>query len=138
MQLPLFYDQEDPEDIQNLTIYRSSAGSGKTFTLVKDYLKLVLRDPENYRKILAITFTNKASEEMKNRILEELATISRDERSELRNIIEKEFKDEGINMQIVSRASTALIKILHNYGRFGVSTLDHFFAKVVRGFAREL
>ncbi len=138
MQLPLFYDQEDPEDIQNLTIYRSSAGSGKTFTLVKDYLKLVLRDPDNYRKILAITFTNKASEEMKNRILEELSIISGDKESQLRSLIEDEFKDEGISLQIVSRATIALTKILHNYGKFGVSTLDHFFAKVVRAFAKEL
>jgi len=138
LQLPLFYDQEDPEGLKNLTIYRSSAGSGKTFTLVKDYLKLVLRDPENYRKILAITFTNKASEEMKQKILNELAEISQDKDSEYRKIIENEFNEEGISMQIVSRASTALNKILHNYGQFGVSTLDHFFSKVVRGFAHEL
>ena len=138
MQLPLFFDEEKPVDFKNMVIYRSSAGSGKTFTLVKDYLKLVLRDPENYRKILAITFTNKAAEEMKRKILEELLEISNNRPTETRTEIEKEFEAEGIRMQIDKRADATLQNILHNYSRFSVSTLDYFFAKVVRGFAKEL
>lgn len=138
MQLPLFYDQEPPIDKKLLTIYRSSAGSGKTFTLVKDYLKLVLRDTDNYRHILAITFTNKASEEMKTRILQELGSMSRDEHTKLRTTIELEFGEESLNIPVPKRARIALEKILHDYGRFSVSTLDHFFAKVVRAFAHEL
>ncbi len=138
MPLPLFYDQEKPDNLQNLTIYRSSAGSGKTFTLVKDYLKIVLRNPDEYSQILAITFTNKATEEMKQKILAELAQISLNKPTKIRSAIESDFSDEGIKMEISSRADIALLNILHNYGRFGVSTLDHFFSKVVRSFAREL
>ena len=138
MQLPLNFDLYAPDNSKKLTIYRSSAGSGKTFTLVKDYLKLVLRDPENYRKILAITFTNKAAEEMKRKILEELLEISKNRQTETRTEIEKEFEIEGIRMQIDKRADATLQNILHKYSRYSVSTLDYFFAKVVRGFAKEL
>ena len=78
-QLHLF---EDPEasSFKNFTIYRSSAGSGKTFTLVKEYLKIVLRNPQDYQHILAITFTNKATEEMKDRILKDLQKMAAGER----------------------------------------------------------
>ena len=93
-QLPLDFDQTLPEDFTNLVIYRSSAGSGKTFTLVKDYIKLLLRDTDNYRKILAITFTNKATEEMKIRILGELSQMSLGNNTDLRSAIEKEFEEE--------------------------------------------
>lgn len=142
-QLPLDFDTTLPEDFTNLVIYRSSAGSGKTFTLVKDYIKLLLRDTENYRKILAITFTNKATEEMKIRILGELSQMAQDKETDLRSAIEKEFEEEFSKVgshtpPITKRAREALEKILHNYGKFGVSTLDHFFTRVVRSMAREL
>ena len=55
-----------------LTVYKASAGSGKTFTLAKEYMVLVIQDPSSYRNILAVTFTNKATEEMKNRIISKL------------------------------------------------------------------
>ncbi|MCD4774193.1 MAG: UvrD-helicase domain-containing protein, partial [Bacteroidales bacterium] len=60
----------------SFTVYKSSAGSGKTFTLVKEYLKIVLKNPSSFRNILAITFTNKAANEMKERILEYLKELS--------------------------------------------------------------
>ena len=60
----------------SFTVYKSSAGSGKTFTLVKEYLKLILSDPENFRHILAITFTNKAANEMRERVLGNLHELS--------------------------------------------------------------
>ncbi|HNB57527.1 MAG TPA: UvrD-helicase domain-containing protein, partial [bacterium] len=63
---------------ESLTIYRASAGSGKTFVLVRDYLKITLGKPEQFRHILAITFTNKAAQEMKLRIIEALRAFSSD------------------------------------------------------------
>ena len=59
-----------------LTVYKASAGSGKTFTLAKEYMVLVIQAPSSYRNILAVTFTNKATEEMKNRILSKLYGIA--------------------------------------------------------------
>ena len=142
-QLPLNFDQTLPEDFTNLVIYKSSAGSGKTFTLVKDYIKLLLRDTENYRKILAITFTNKATEEMKLRILGELSEMALDKQTDMRVQIEQEFDEEFSKIgshvpPITKRSRESLEKILHNYGKFGISTLDHFFTRIVRSMAREL
>ncbi|MFQ7114301.1 UvrD-helicase domain-containing protein, partial [Hallella bergensis] len=59
-----------------LTVYKASAGSGKTFTLAVEYIKLLVQEPQNYRYILAVTFTNKATEEMKRRILGQLYGIA--------------------------------------------------------------
>ena len=63
-------------DQRPLTVYKASAGSGKTFTLAVEYIKLLIRDPQNYRYILAVTFTNKATQEMKMRILSKLYGIA--------------------------------------------------------------
>ncbi len=136
-QLPLF---EDPEAylIKNFTIYRSSAGSGKTFTLVKEYLKIVLRNPQDYQHILAITFTNKATEEMKERILKDLRDMAAGENTTMREVIEKEFEHFEQKLNIQDRAKKALTNILHNYSKFSVSTIDHFFSQLVRSLAREL
>ena len=136
-QLNLF---EDPEasSVKNFTIYRSSAGSGKTFTLVKEYLKIVLRNPQDYQHILAITFTNKATEEMKERILKDLREMAAGENSAMKEVIEKEFEHFEQKLNIRDRAKKALTNILHNYSRFSVSTIDHFFSQLVRALAREL
>ena len=77
-------------------IVKSSAGSGKTFTLVKEYLCLVLRKPEDYRHILALTFTNKATEEMKTRIVEALISLSKEENPSLKKILETEYNLDNI------------------------------------------
>ncbi|GJM27593.1 MAG: DNA helicase [Cyclobacteriaceae bacterium] len=136
-QLHLF---EDPEAIntKNFTIYRASAGSGKTFTLVKEYLKIVLRNPSDYQHILAITFTNKATEEMKRRILEHLIDLSAGKSTDMRHVIEKEVRHYEQKLNIQDRAKKALTNILHNYSRFSISTIDHFFSQLVRALAREL
>ena len=136
-QLPLF---EDPEaySVKNFTIYRSSAGSGKTFTLVKEYLKIVLRNPQDYQHILAITFTNKSTEEMKERILKELREMAVGENTAMKETIEKEFEHFEQKLNIQDRAKKALTNILHDYSRFSVSTIDHFFSQLVRALAREL
>lgn len=131
-------------------VYRSSAGSGKTYTLVKEYLKLVLLNPEKMSQILAVTFTNAAAAEMKSRILGELYGLSSlAENSSLRNksleLFDKicdDLKNQGITPpaveQVVVNAQDALTKILHNYSDFSISTIDSFVHRVVRTFAFDL
>ena len=101
-----------------IDIYKASAGSGKTYTLSKTYLDLLLKAVSNtaYRNILAVTFTNKATEEMKERILKDLFKAGE--------------KD--------SRARDILINLLHDYSAFSVSTIDKFFQQALRAFAREI
>lgn len=121
-----------------LTIYKASAGSGKTFTLAVEYMKLVIRNPQSYRNILAVTFTNKATEEMKMRILSQLYGISRDDRDS-RKYKEKIVEETGLSEELVKRnASIALKNLLHNYNYFRVETIDAFFQSVLRNLAREL
>ncbi len=121
-----------------LTIYKSSAGSGKTFTLVKEYLKLILRRPKDFQHILAITFTNKATEEMKRRVLENLQQIAKGERGDMFEVLILEFEGELTEDLLKYRANEAYELIIHNYSRFEISTIDSFFSRVVRSFAREL
>jgi|GEM_PF-1014310 len=117
-------------------IYKSSAGSGKTFTLVKEYLTVVLRQPEQYRHILAITFTNKAAGEMKERIVGELKEMSTGVASTMRDLI-KEIT--GLPDKTLSdNARRTLGFILHDYANFGVSTIDAFTYRIIRNFARDL
>ncbi|HEY3249810.1 MAG TPA: UvrD-helicase domain-containing protein, partial [Ignavibacteria bacterium] len=120
--------------MKNFLIYRSSAGSGKTYTLVKEYLKLVLSDPEGYKNTLAVTFTNKAAEEMKSRIIQSLILLSQDKEPELKKIL----TNEGVKADIALASNDVLTRILHNYSYFSVSTFDSFFLRVVRSFARDL
>ncbi len=136
-QLHLFADPE-ASSFKNFTIYRSSAGSGKTFTLVKEYLKIVLRNPQDYQHILAITFTNKATEEMKIRVLDELRDMAHGKQTDMKGVIQDEFQHFPQKLNIQDRAQKALTNILHNYSKFAISTIDHFFSQLVRALAREL
>jgi len=123
---------------KSFIIYKSSAGSGKTFTLTLEYLKLALKYPGAYKQILAVTFTNKATQEMKERILEFLLRLSSkvDEHEELdKKLMEALDFDEA---QLKKAARNTLLDILHGYGYFSVSTIDSFFQKVIRSFAREM
>lgn len=130
----LFLMQQKP-----FLLYRSSAGSGKTYTLTLEYLKLALRNPKSgYRQILAVTFTNKATQEMKERIVEELERLSE-------GVAPGEFLDDQLmrhldlsEEQLRERAKETLRYLLHGYGHFAVSTIDSFFQKVIRSFAREM
>ncbi|OEK04353.1 UvrD-helicase domain-containing protein [Roseivirga misakiensis] len=122
----------------SLTVYKSSAGSGKTFTLVKEYLKLVLVSPRDFKNILAITFTNKATEEMKRRILASLLAIAEGKTEPMFDTLKVELADQLDEQGIRDRAAEAYELIIHNYGRFEISTIDSFFSKVLRSFAREL
>ncbi|WP_286756897.1 UvrD-helicase domain-containing protein [Roseivirga sp. UBA838] len=121
-----------------LTVYKSSAGSGKTFTLVKEYVKLLIANPQDFKHILAITFTNKATEEMKSRILKALQDLASGNFSDLQQVLLSEFDGRFDAQQVASRAEEAYDLIIHQYSRFEVSTIDSFFSRVLKSFAREL
>ena len=126
-----------------LLIYKASAGSGKTFTLAVEYIKQLVLCPFSYRNILAVTFTNKATTEMKERILEQLWGIwQEDADSEpYLDAISKRLNDAGKPFSIAEirqKCGEALHRILHDYNRFQVTTIDSFFQLVTRNLAREL
>ncbi len=119
-----------------LTVYKASAGSGKTFQLVVEYLKLLLRNPANYKHILAVTFTNKATNEMKSRILETLSQLAKNEPSAYISAIQNE--SNLTEEQVRKNAKLVLRNILHDYNRFSVSTIDSFTQRTIKAFNREL
>ena len=117
-----------------LNIVKASAGSGKTYRLVGEYLKMLFARPMSYRNILAVTFTNKATAEMKERILKELASLSNGGESKYIDFL----GDFGSEQKIRAKAPLILKLILHDYSRFSVMTIDSFFQKIIRSFAREI
>lgn len=129
-----------------LSIYNASAGSGKTFALTREYLRMLLRDTQGvddkrlpHSRILAVTFTKKSTAEMKERILRELYTLSTVPNQS--DYIKDFCQDATLNLtqeQIQQRAQHLLVGILQDYTRFSVSTIDGFFQQVIRTFAREL
>ena len=129
----------------NLILYKASAGSGKTYALTKEYLKIILLNPYDYNKILAVTFTRKATQEMKSRIIEELSKLEKTEKDiktiELKNAIIDEIKSAkniDISSYFDKNANIALQLILHDYSNFNISTIDSFFQTIIRSFAKEL
>lgn len=129
---------------QNLSVYKASAGAGKTFILTAEYILLLLREgADEWRHTLAVTFTNKATAEMKSRILETLYGISRglpesDAYVEaITESLRKTGEEMGRNM-MAKRAGEALVSILHDYSYFRVETIDSFFQSVLRNMAYEL
>ena len=121
-----------------LTIYKASAGSGKTFTLSVEYIKLLIKDPQSYRSTLAVTFTNKATEEMKLRILSQLYGIWK-LLPDSKSYIDKIKEDLDVTEEYMSeRAGIALHNIVHIYSYFRIETIDSFFQSVLRNLAREL
>lgn len=124
--------------MSELLVYKASAGSGKTFTLAVEYIKLLILNPRAYRQILAVTFTNKATAEMKERILSQLYGIQigdRDSQAYLDRIKKETGRAE---QEIREAAGVALGYMLHDYSRFRVETIDSFFQSVMRNLAREL
>ena len=124
---------------RTLKIYRASAGSGKSFTLALEYMKLLVNDPTASRRILAVTFTNKATGEMKERILGKLYGIAHGSEG-AKDYLEK-LKKEMPHLgeeKIVANAKIALELMLHNYGHFRILTIDAFFQTVLRSMAKEL
>jgi len=117
-------------------VYKSSAGSGKTATLVLEYLKLCLKNPNDFKRTLAITFTNKAANEMKSRIIDTLVLISNAEDNFLTSYLKEHLKTNDDEFQ--RRGKYLLNSITHNYDEFSVSTIDSFVHKIIRTFTNEL
>lgn len=122
-----------------LKILRSSAGSGKTYRLAYEYIKMVVSDPCAYTHILAVTFTNKATEEMKSRILSRLNDLSSAKSGDKVDYLDALQRDCGLEFwQVKENARLAKSFILHDYGNFAVSTIDKFFQRIARSFFKEL
>lgn len=119
-----------------LTVYRASAGAGKTHKLTGEYLKLLFTHPGAYRRILAVTFTNKATDEMKSRIVEELFLLSSGRKSSFVELltVTRSLSEEAVRKE----AKRILIRILHDYAAFNISTIDRFFQQTMRAFTREI
>ena len=117
-------------------ILSASAGSGKTFQLTLKYICDIIKRPESYRNILAVTFTNKATEEMKSRILREIHVLASGGHSHYLDKIEDAMHlgEEKIRQY----ALVARNKILHDFSRFNVLTIDKFFQRILRAFIKEL
>lgn len=140
--------------MSELIVYSASAGSGKTYTLAREYILQVISKPNDYRAILAVTFTNKATEEMKSRIIEELHDLAVYEKqktskepsylkflkTELAGKLQYAASQNGrtVETEISDRARKVLTSILHDYSNFAISTIDKFFQRVVRNFVNEL
>jgi ATP-dependent exoDNAse (exonuclease V) beta subunit len=124
-------------------VYKSSAGSGKTYTLVKEYLKLALATGQKdyYRYILAITFTNKAAEEMKARVFLYLKDLSCNLTENHKNYTLQKRLSEDLKIPIHElqfRAEIVLTHMLHHYSDIAISTIDKFTHRVIRTFAHDL
>lgn len=130
------------EKQHSFSIYDAAAGSGKTFTLVKEYLKQILSasSDDYFKHLLAITFTNKAVAEMKHRIVESLVSFSNEnsisEPLPMQLIIAEET---GMTAEEIQKRSQKILKnLLHNYAAFSVETIDRFNHRLIRTFARDL
>lgn len=116
-------------------ILRASAGSGKTYRLALNYIKTLIEEPYNYRHILAVTFTNKATDELKGRILGQLHLLASGSESDF----DHDLREQGYDFDRVRKqASTALGLILHDYNNFAVMTIDKFFQRIMRSFIKEI
>ncbi len=126
----------------SFSIYDASAGSGKTYALVKEYLKIILVATKNdaYRNILAITFTNKAVHEMKSRIVGSLSEFAKEEPNQKAlDLMQDLASDTKLSVIQIKTKSQQIIKhIIHNYAAFDISTIDKFTHKVIRAFAHDL
>lgn len=123
-------------------VFQASAGAGKTFTLIKEYLKLCLASEgavSNFRNILAITFTNAAANEMKAKIVKELRNIIDSEKVDPKSMEAKLLEELGIDDATLKRnAQSLMTQIMHDYSNFCVSTIDAFVQKLSRSFAHDL
>ena len=126
------------EKSPQLLVYKASAGSGKTFTLAVQYILQLIEDPFAYRRILAVTFTNKATTEMKERILSQLYGIAQHDAASEGYLSAIRKATGKADSEIRQAARQALNNIIHDYSRFRIETIDSFFQSVMRNLAREL
>lgn len=123
-------------DRQYVHVIKASAGSGKTHRLTGEYLHLLFSKPNNHSHILAVTFTNKATDEMKSRIVEELFRLASGEESPYLKELKADFSMSEAGVR--SHANIILETILHDYSAFSISTIDRFFQQTMRAFTREM
>lgn len=137
---------------KKLQVYKSSAGSGKTTRLAIEYIKLALSYPDAYKRIIALTFTNKAAQEMKERILRFLSQIVTMQANDgtfpffVEDVLQSQLRyrqhliqDRAKALQLLQADATRLFKsILHHYSDFSVSTLDSFTNRIIRSFSYDL
>ncbi len=130
------------KNVSTFQVYSASAGSGKTFSLVKEYLKIVVLNPypDYFQHILAITFTNKAANEMKGRIVKNLRQFSQEDViNHPSDMFQKIVEETQLKPEVIQkRARLILEQILTKYGSFSISTIDSFTHKIIRNFAFEL
>lgn len=123
-------------------VYNASAGSGKTFALVKEYLKILFNSNQDdiYKNILALTFTNKAVGEMKERIINALKEFSNQEIFDEPNSMFSALCEElSASPEFIHKRSKSILEnIIHNYATFDISTIDKFTQRVIRTFAYDL
>lgn len=119
-----------------LTVYRASAGAGKTHKLTGEYLTLLFTGPGAFRRVLAVTFTNKATDEMKSRIVDELYHLASGKKSDYVELLTSVYSLS--EAQVRKQAAKILIDILHDYSAFNISTIDRFFQQTMRAFTREI
>ena len=133
----MFFSEKKVSLYGMLKILKASAGSGKTHNLAKEYIRLIIgsNKADAYRHVLAVTFTNKATDEMKRRILKELDILAK--QPEKSHYFE-EFSAQFPVARIQERAQQQLSGILHDYSAFAVSTIDRFFQQTLRAFSREI
>lgn len=122
--------------MSKLNIYKASAGSGKTYALTMEYFKIIFALPSEYKNILAVTFTNKATEEMKSRIINELHRLAEGKKSSYGPELKKKFGFSDDDLR--NRAEMLRTLLLHDYGRISVTTIDRFFQRIVKSFTKEL
>lgn len=122
-----------------LQIYKASAGSGKTFALTMEYLKLLIKYPGIHRYILAVTFTNKAAGEMKQRILSRLWALFTCRDGQRMEEMDLLVNETGLDPDSISRKAGALLDaILNDFSGFSVGTIDKFFQSVIRAFTKDI
>ncbi|PJX21718.1 hypothetical protein CAP47_08805 [Psychroflexus sp. S27] len=130
------------QEASSFKIYNASAGSGKTFTLTADYLARILssKSQQPFRRILAMTFTNKAVAEMKTRILDSLVEFAQiKEGEQVSDLCQAVIRISGLDAKTIQKKSVIMLKqILDNYAAFEVSTIDAFTHKIIRTFAKDL
>jgi ATP-dependent exoDNAse (exonuclease V) beta subunit len=128
-------------DSKTFEVYRTSAGAGKTFAIVKEYILLCLQKRSRFDQIVALTFTNKAANEMKDRLLEYLFFIAHhpNAREDVREMIFQISEETGMDTSSISASSQQLLSdILHQYARFAISTIDSFIHDILRVFSNDL
>ena len=128
---------------RNFSVYKSSAGSGKTYTLVREYIALALQSPAYFKHILAITFTNKAANEMKQRIVQGLIQLADPVTYSNGAIVKFMLPDLVKNTnytveEITEKSKSVIIRVLHEYDDFAVRTIDSFVSRIIRTFAHDL